>query len=814
MKFKEQLNQVVNEIVSRKNISWIWGIKNAKLVVESAFTCETIYEVISNKDINILKFQKKNLEIQLNQWSYIDFVISALLFYIQYESQQINPNWTRFFRRVMALLFDDTQLGKEVFLVLRKTNLFHFFPQQSITAILSFFQSKFIFRDQKILPNVITLEKFLALFHFPYFFKNICIQDCKNQQSSGPLLLALYVYQVTRAKLDSNIGYEETTLAFNSYKNYLLKKGLLSQTFFFKVFFRNTRHFYELNNRIETKEAAILVMAAPIIFSVMIFGAPKISLFSSRNLQPNAIEQRKFYPSELIAPKVQISNTKRKSVYLSATKREPLQRIGSLLPGYSNQIEFLEHSVTAAYNRTYKYSIIKYFGEYYFSPFGIHGRYNNLEYDYKNYILPAAKNEMEKFGVPFKLLGDCEVEIDHVLKKPFRDAFGLDRKQAYAVIVPSILNAERTNTRVVDYALFDFRWKAPWNLDKCKNLSKFVKTRLWESLLWTRQKVSQFEDRNTIYKIILTPLEQGYDKAMALELQSINSNFLIPNKLIRNDDSMLAFLNQMLLEGRRNDLINFQNHMLEYNNIQERNIISKNFAIQQAVAGCIEQIRVAQNLNDLIHSSNYKNKSIKKHSQLTQELEWCVQGIIESNRSKENFDAKAAGAALGNLKKEKKIKVKYSINKLTETCNETLQLGDSYSTNGQVLDLCIMSAQELAKLEKKSKNFYLEKTIIQQEPSLFPSPSTLDEQDYRMLLESQESTYAKKVLKNTSPYNLNSNQEEDNSTFYGLERAYQPFRSSNPEGENEFPDVPRRKTSNEDRLKRLSDTSNNPIEGR
>lgn len=55
---------------------------------------------------------------------------------------------------------------------------------------------------------------------------------------------------------------------FQSYKNYLLQK---------KIFFTKTRHFYDLTDQFKTKEFAVLVMAILIVFSAMLFGAPKTS---------------------------------------------------------------------------------------------------------------------------------------------------------------------------------------------------------------------------------------------------------------------------------------------------------------------------------------------------------------------------------------------------------------------------------------------------------------------------------------------------------------------------------------------------------
>jgi len=114
--------------------------------------------------------------------------------------------------------------------------------------------------------------------------------------------------------------------------------------------------------------------------------------------------------------------------------------------------------------QSYTYSIIRIYGQYYFSPFGVYGNYENLLYDYNTHIIPHAKaifkNELN--DASFKILGNFEVQLDHVLKEPFRTVFGLDSKTSHAVIVPSILNAERTNKKPKEeFALFDIRIKGP-----------------------------------------------------------------------------------------------------------------------------------------------------------------------------------------------------------------------------------------------------------------------------------------------------------------------------------------------------------------
>lgn len=157
-------------------------------------------------------------------------------------------------------------------------------------------------------------------------------------------------------------------------------------------------------------------------------------------------------------------------------------------------------------------------------------------------------NIFKQLGVPFRILGEYDIELDHILKKPFRDDFGLNDKNSYAVIIPSILNAERTNNRPsLQFAMFDFRIKN-WNWSTCPSLSNFVKTRLWESLLWTKDKIYNFTNsQDLFFRCISSFIENGYGSAMTGELKLIESSFINPNRLKGNAESFLAFLNEQLL---------------------------------------------------------------------------------------------------------------------------------------------------------------------------------------------------------------------------------------------------------------------------
>lgn len=134
-------------------------------------------------------------------------------------------------------------------------------------------------------------------------------------------------------------------------------------------------------------------------------------------------------------------------------------------------------------------------------------------------------------------------------------------------------------------------------------------------------------------------------------------------------------------------------------------------------------------------------------------------------------------------------------------------------------------ARAIALQERKDEDFYIETSLVENATSLFPNLQKLSRSEYKKLIDEQKSEYAKKVLLDTFPGNVkvseyskelskstsitenlgitamqkqkdsNSDSEDDFTTLFKDEYS--------PTSKNDFPDVPRRKTSDEDRIKRL-----------
>jgi hypothetical protein len=456
---------------------------------------------------------------------------------------------------------------------------------------------------------------------------------------------------------------------------------------------------------------------------------------------------------------------------------------------------------------SYEYSIIRINGTYYFSPFGIFGKYNNLKYDLKHHIIPDAQRYFKQLNVPFKYLGDAPPEIDHVLKEPFREALGLKRETSYAVIVPGSLNSARTNTKPpVEFSLFDFRYNESWEKDRCQSFIELLDLRLFESLLWTLTTVinSANNSNQHVYNLVLDSIEQGYSKAINLEINSIQKCFLEANHLTTNIDSILAFLDKILLQARKNDFLKLQRHFLEDNKIR------KSFAIRQAIAGASLQIRVAEDFNFLIDSQRYKNFSKEEHNRLTKDLETFMNNIIETNRNDKMFDVEQAKNSLRQLQKIQKNsfqlpRTEFSVVDLKTTCNDVLRLGDSYSNNGQVLDLTIAGAKQIAINENKPLYAYIIETSVEKEKHdnenfLLPLLRSLSAEGDRRLIENAPSKYSKLILEQT--YSINNEKDRTEDSVFDQEYLDE-FYSDQDIPIDDLPSAPTRNTSDEERLARL-----------
>lgn len=157
------------------------------------------------------------------------------------------------------------------------------------------------------------------------------------------------------------------------------------------------------------------------------------------------------------------------------------------------------------------------------------------------------------------------------------------------------------------------------------SLLSLIENRLWESILWTRQRIfSGSEKPELLLHLALETVQEGYTKAITKEMILIQIHFLDPlasgsSKLIRNQDSCFAFLNELLLRARLNDLNKLKFSKLEYTKLYSKNVISKDIFVRQAVTGAIEQIKVSKAFSQLIKSRACKNAFNKRHEYLIQQ---------------------------------------------------------------------------------------------------------------------------------------------------------------------------------------------------
>lgn len=86
----------------------------------------------------------------------------------------------------------------------------------------------------------------------------------------------------------------------------------------------------------------------------------------------------------------------------------------------------------------------------------------------EHHIIPDAKKYFEGKNLPFIYLNNyAKFQLDHVLKKSFRDALHIPEDKAHVVVVPPFLNADRTNKKpAFQFSLFDFRIPGPWMVGK------------------------------------------------------------------------------------------------------------------------------------------------------------------------------------------------------------------------------------------------------------------------------------------------------------------------------------------------------------
>ena len=274
-----------------------------------------------------------------------------------------------------------------------------------------------------------------------------------------------------------------------------------------------------------------------------------------------------------------------------------------------------------------------------------------------------------------------------------------------------------------------------------------IQNKLFESLIWTRTKIIN-ELKDPALLVIVDKIENGYNYAITREMLFARA-FVEKFSPITNsqmDNSSVRFLLELLLQARKDDLQKMISYKNEY--IQSTNqLISKNFFIRQVVVAAEIQVCTAQALCELLsnHSSqmNYKTK----HEQLTRELKYELEQFINSYSTSSNFDIQEANGFLKRLDETKitspEVDQLTSIENneyknLENRCNQILQLGNSYASNGRILDISLGAARDFA------KQFQLPLTrVIEQserkpvETPIFPPLSKLTPAEYDKLIQEQ-----------------------------------------------------------------------------
>lgn len=167
-----------------------------------------------------------------------------------------------------------------------------------------------------------------------------------------------------------------------------------------------------------------------------------------------------------------------------------------------------------------------------------------------------------------------------------------------------------------------------------------------------------------------------------------------------------------------------------------------------------------------INSSKYKHESINRHVYLTQNLEQIIEKIIESNKFDSNFKVHEAKQELLKLVNAKNTLLKnktqktffHQNNQMKQICNNILRLWDSYSKNHRIIHLTLSSAKNQSLLEEKKQHYYIEQTSITPEQNIFQVPSSLSFEEYRNIINKENSEFAKQLLKKNFPGNITEEQ--------------------------------------------------------
>lgn len=358
----------------------LWGCNS---ISEMIFSSDIPFTGILVQDFSYteIKFLEK---LKIQNWSYSDFVISAILFSIQDELTGGAPCFYAFSKNIVYLLSDETILGKEIFETLKITNLFYLYKQDTISGINVFFAEmvQLIGYPGGYKWNTLFISRILFLFnfYFTFSFTNICVRDCVKQNTMGPLILALYVLEF---KFDSFTTTQAEIFPiitqFQAFKKSLIKKRYLNKKIFLNLVFekKTIKEFYGSNIKIVLKQYAaisVLLISTVLVGGVFYFGQNKTTTVAIQN--PMTL-QRKINPRFFAFLKEPVKYRHRPQMMVYSTlplDNENSQKsstpIRSILSGSEDSIEITTHSVFVSNRkRTYEYLIVKAAGIYYFCPY-------------------------------------------------------------------------------------------------------------------------------------------------------------------------------------------------------------------------------------------------------------------------------------------------------------------------------------------------------------------------------------------------------------------------------------------------------------
>ena len=203
----------INTLITSRNISWPWGIQNAHLVLEYAciFNCisDLLFDLETDfsDELNLKNTCTKSNCVSflgLQEWSYNDFVVSALLFSIRYELEQKSAYWFSLAKTLSGLLVSDERVGEEVFTILHKTDVFSIFREECLRGALSFFEETYLWGETRVTLGDHIIQRFLALFDFPHLFALQCMHDCVKEKIYGTFTFGFVYTKISDYRCKAN----------------------------------------------------------------------------------------------------------------------------------------------------------------------------------------------------------------------------------------------------------------------------------------------------------------------------------------------------------------------------------------------------------------------------------------------------------------------------------------------------------------------------------------------------------------------------------------------------------------------------------